>query len=154
MSWHFLRWHFGDLAKILVTKFCQGKMAWHFVPWHFGDLEKILVTKFCQGKMSRHFVPWHFGDLEKFLVRKNIAQVWESPCTDEEIYRCMGPSMSALHIYCISKNTNYQQPNWKVAVLFCLKGKTKTSVEVLAKGNAAERSKCIVVSYYHCRLYP
>ena len=70
MSWHFLRWHFGDLAKILVTKFCQGKMAWHFVLWHFGDLEKILVTKFCQGKMSRHFVPWHFGDLEKFLVTK------------------------------------------------------------------------------------
>ena len=91
-------------------------------------------------------------DLEKFLVRKNIAQVWESPCTDEEIYRCMGPSMSALHIYCISKNTNYQQPNWKVAVLFCLKGKTKTSVEVLAKGNAVERSKCIAVLYYYCRL--
>ena len=44
MSWHFLRWHFGDLAKILVPLLCQGKMAWHFVPWHFGDLEKILVT--------------------------------------------------------------------------------------------------------------
>ena len=44
MSWHFLRWHFGDLAKILVPLLCQGKMAWHFVPWHFGDLEKFLVT--------------------------------------------------------------------------------------------------------------
>ena len=58
---------------------------------------------------------------------------------------------SALHIYCISKNTNNQQPNQKVAVL--PKGKDKNLNGSLAKGNAAERSKCIAASYYHCRLY-
>ena len=73
-----LMWHFGDLAKILVTKFCQGKMSRHFVLWHFRDFDKIWVTKFCQGKMSRHFVPWHFLDLENSWLEKICPSLRES----------------------------------------------------------------------------